>query len=173
MNRSTATTTYRPRAASGFTLVELTIVVLMIAILAAMVIPKLSNGTDQSRSGATAAIVKSVQTMIQYAENSPDNFTGTIPATIDPNWFADKKLPINPWDEGYAGARVNNDASATASQTHPTFKTIAANGVFWYNPSNGRFRALIPDQGSDEANIALYNAVNSTNIVGMDQSTGG
>lgn len=161
------------RTAPGFTLVELTIVVLMLSILAAMVIPKISSGTDESRTSATAATVKSVNTMIQFEINDPDNVNGDIPATIDPDWFANKQLPVNPWDEGFSGPRVEVDATAGADQTHPVFKTFRGNGVFWYNPSNGRFRALIPDQGDADVNLELYNAVNSAAITGWDQTTGG
>lgn len=163
----------RPRHASGFTLVELTIVVLMLAILAALVIPKFSDGADESRTSATATTVKSVATMIQYHTNSPDNPTGDIPTNVDPDWFANNQLPTNPFQEDYAGPRILNDAAAAATQTHPTFKTIGANGVFWYNPSNGRFRALIPDQGSEAANLKLYNDVNASTLSAWDQTTGG
>lgn len=161
-------------ARPGFTLVELTIVILILSILAAIVIPKISAGADESRTSATASTVKNVQTMIQFATNNPQtNPTGDIPATIDPAWFADNSIPVNPWDETYAGARVNVDATATADQTHPASKAIGSNGVFWYNPSNGRFRALIPDQGNAADNMKLYNAVNSTGITAWDQITGG
>ncbi|MEM1446094.1 MAG: prepilin-type N-terminal cleavage/methylation domain-containing protein [Planctomycetota bacterium] len=160
------------RATPGFSLVELTIVVLILSILAAMVIPKISSGTDESRTSATAATVKSVNTMIQYEINDPDN-GGAIPATVDPGWFANNQLPVHPWDESYSGTRVEIDATATAQQTHPTFKTFRGTGVFWYNPRNGRFRALIPDQGDANANLDLYNAVNASAITAWDQTTGG
>lgn len=162
-----------PRSAAGFTLVELTIVVLMLSILAAMVLPKISGGTDLSRTNATATTVRTVNSMIQYAITNPENTTGDIPATIDPDWFADKKIPVHPWDESYSGPRVEVDATAGADQTHPVFKTFRGTGVFWYNPNNGRFRALIPDQGDTAANLELYNAANGAAITAWDQIVGG
>ncbi|MEM8782234.1 MAG: type II secretion system protein [Planctomycetota bacterium] len=158
---------------AAFTLVELTIVVLMLSILAAMVIPKISSGTDESRIAATATIVKNVNTMVQFATSDPSNPSGDLPATIDPDWFVDNQLPVHPWAEDYGGPRVQADATANAQQTHPIFKTFRGTGVFWYNPTNGRFRALIPDQGSEAANLELYNAVNSATITAWDQTSGG
>jgi hypothetical protein len=68
---------------------------------------------------------------------------------------------------------VHHDSTALPNQTQPTFKTFRGTGVYWYNPKNGSFRALIPDQGDTDANLRLYNAVNSSALTTWDQTTGG
>ena len=160
----------RPQTrARAFTLVELTIVVLMISILAALVVPKISAGSDESRAAATATTVNAVQTKV-FEYNA---INGSFPATIDKNWFADKSLPSNPWDLGYSGTSVQYDTAASASDTHPAFKFFRNNGVFWYNPKNGRFRALVPAQTTLEETLVIYNKSNGVTLGDINATTGG
>ncbi len=158
-----------PPPRRGFTLVELTIVILMLSILAAMVIPKITQGSDESRAAAAATTVQSVQAKIMevFAQ------TGEYPATIDPDWFAHNELPANPWDLSYTGARVWYDSSATGAQTHPLFKHFRGTGVYWYNPNNGRFRALVPTQATDAETLDVYNNSNGAGATDLTQITGG
>ena len=161
----------RPRRAAGFTLVEMTIVVLILAILAAVVIPKITAGADESRTAACATTVKSVEAKVQERLAQ----TGTLPAALDADWFADKTLPINPWDMDYTAAATTIwvDSTATETQTHPALKHIRNLGTFWYNPKNGRFRALVPTQSNDTETLQLYNECNAAAAGTIGATVGG
>lgn len=154
---------------AGFTLVELTIVIMILSILAAIVVPKVSQGSDQSRAAVAATTANAVQTKI-FEHNA---INGAFPAVIDPTWFVDKSLPVNPWDPAYAGSPIIYDNSAAATDTHPVFKFFRGNGVFWYNPKNGRFRALVPPQATLSATLEVYNQSNGVALNDLNATTGG
>jgi prepilin-type N-terminal cleavage/methylation domain-containing protein len=59
------TTTWKYRAHAGFTLIELLIVVIILAILAAIVIPQFANSTGDAREGALDANLSTVRSAIE------------------------------------------------------------------------------------------------------------
>ncbi|MEM8739016.1 MAG: prepilin-type N-terminal cleavage/methylation domain-containing protein [Planctomycetota bacterium] len=151
----------------AFTLVEILIVVVILGILASIVIPQFSNATSQSKASATASVVRTVQAKIFESFAT----TGAYPETIDNDWFVEGSVPINPLAATQRSPVMLYDTAATAEVTHPATKTVAATGAFWYNPTNGTIRALVPDTGTDAEKLELYNTANATSVASLTATT--
>jgi prepilin-type N-terminal cleavage/methylation domain-containing protein len=151
----------------GFTLVELMIVVVILAILAALVLPRFASADLDARAAAASANARNIQVKIE--EYSSQN--GAWPATPDPNWFKSGTLPKNPFAPEHEGDMVRLEVGANAAFTHPTVKFHATTGVYWYNPANGRFRALVDRQSTNALTLALYNQTNNCTLTSMVQTT--
>lgn len=147
-------------APQGFTLVEILIVVIILGILAALVVPKYSAASNDSKATALASTCRNVQQkVIEY-----HSMHGTFPAAIDPQWFAGKALPKNPFDPLYVDP-IEYDTTSETHIKHPRFKVISAsNKPFWYNVSNGTFRARVKQQSATSASLKLYNKANGSNV---------
>ncbi len=153
-----------PVGRRAFTLVEILIVVVILGILAAIVIPQFTQAAERSKTTVTASVVRTVQTKVF------ENFAvrGEYPATIEDAWFVEGATPSNPLANGQRDPLVLYDTAASEAMTHPASKTVSAAGSFWYNPTNGTIRALVPSQRSVEETLALYNRANSTALVELD-----
>jgi general secretion pathway protein G len=106
----------RQRRQTGFTLIELLLVMVIIAILAAIVIPKMTGRAEQARITAAKADISSIKTAInefeidngryptseeglqalvtQPSDLAGDGKTGQWHQTLD-------KLPVDPWGHPY------------------------------------------------------------------------
>jgi len=98
----------------GFTLVELMVVVVILGILAALVVPVLSEQIHRARDGRTLADMKTIHNALQlyFADENryPVHTTGTTPNTIiTPNRLSDYGLDVIPKDAW------GNDFSYTAT----------------------------------------------------------
>ena len=99
----------------GFTLIELMIVVIIIAALAAMVVPRLSGRTEQSRVAVADADIKAnIATALKLYELDNGNFPTTEqglnallskpasnPAPLNWNGPYLEKKPSDPWKNPY------------------------------------------------------------------------
>ncbi|GMU22957.1 MAG: hypothetical protein AMXMBFR13_30410 [Phycisphaerae bacterium] len=137
--------------------------VVVLGILAAIVVPQYTDASQDARRASVAGIVRSVRNKLdeQFARAS------AWPATIDPAWFASQQVPAHPENQfGVPSVQIES----TAGKTHPTDKVLKAGvgGAFWYNPTNGAFRARVADQGSDARTLDAYNFVNQA----VESSTG-
>lgn len=92
-------------------------------------------------------------------------------STIDPAWFGNDP-PVNvlvpsnrPWLEV-----ASEDEQ---SFTDPAIRQSVDRNTpaFWYNPATGRVRARVGPMVSDEAAIERYNAVNSTSVAVLFDTT--
>ncbi|HNQ21489.1 MAG TPA: type II secretion system protein [Phycisphaerae bacterium] len=148
----------------AFTLVEILIVVVILAILAAAVIPQFTEASDDSREAATGIIVRSIQRQIsaQYAK------AGAFPAAVLATWFEGNTLPSNPYFPDQAEAKLFEVVSS--DDLHPADKTDNTSGVFWYNSKKGIIRARVTAGTDDAATIARYNAVNASRITTLKQT---
>lgn len=100
---------------SGFTLIEIMLVVIIIGALAAMVIPRLTGRSDQAKvTAAKADIEAHLATALKLYELDSGNFPTTsqgldallvkpTSSPIPPNWngpYIEKK-PLDPWGRPY------------------------------------------------------------------------
>ena len=99
------------RGASGFTLIELLLVMMIIAILAAVVVPKFTGKTQDAKIKAAMADVSTIKTQLSVFEidngsyptseqglqalvTNPGNLTTWTHAYLD-------KMPMDPWQHPY------------------------------------------------------------------------
>ena len=149
-----------PRRLSAFTLIELLIVAVLIALFAAITVPELAGSDDEARAATAFQAVRAIARQIEQ-HREPD---GTWPGNIEPAWFRGYKLPVNPLHPDHnRDIRADVDGSNNADKWHPSDKTTTK-FPFWYNPRNGAFRVRVPVQDSDAATLALYNLANNTEV---------
>jgi general secretion pathway protein G len=97
---------------SGFTLIELLLVMVIIAILAAVVVPKFTGRTQQARVAAAKADISNLKLALQTFETDNDRFPTSEeglqalvekPAAELPGWKHSyiEKTPIDPWGHPY------------------------------------------------------------------------
>jgi general secretion pathway protein G len=111
MNNSRNSLRKRRAKSSGFTLIEVMVVVLILAILAAVVAPKLLSKPEEARIAKAKTDIQSIETSLDLYRL--DNFqypsTGegieallTRPADASNNWKQYlKRLPTDPWGNAY------------------------------------------------------------------------
>ncbi len=151
--------TQRPMPAPGFTLVELLIVAVLLAIFAAAVVPNLTNHDDDARAAAAFNVVRSIGRQIDRNRDSDGNF----PARVEVVWFQGYKLPANPLHPDHHNTIQSDNDQTGSGKWHPIDKTTT-NHPFWYNPANGAIRIRVPRQATDAETLALYNRANGTSV---------
>jgi type IV pilus assembly protein PilA len=105
---------------SGFTLVELLVVMLILGILAAIAIPSFFNQRDKARDADAKTLARTAQTAIEtYATDHQGKYTGATPTaliTIEPT--------LNNADGGDGSG--NGDALTVPSATDDAYKVTVA-----------------------------------------------
>lgn len=130
---------------SGFTLVELLIVVIILGILAAVVIPQFA---DASNDAKYAALVEDLRIIRGQLEHYKLEHMGSYPSPL--GQFANKLTQkTNP--DGTTGGtptlgpyldRIPDNPFTTGSQTNQvTSSPPDPAKAWWYNPTTGEFRA--------------------------------
>lgn len=122
---------------TGFTMIEVMLVVIIIAVLAAMVVPNLSGRSEQARiSAASADIEANLTAALDLYEIDSGRYPTTeqglkallVKPTATPapnNWngpyLKKKKIPQDPWgnDYIYAAPGTHNDDSFDLSSVGP------------------------------------------------------
>ena len=101
----------RVRSRRGFTLIELLLVLVILAVLAAVVVPKFTNRSEQARKSAAKTDIANLETVLDAFEvdagRFPSNEEGLGALVQQPNsvksWHGPylKKPPIDPWGHPY------------------------------------------------------------------------
>jgi general secretion pathway protein G len=101
------------RAAAGFTLIELMVVLVIIGVLAALIVPNIMNRTDDARATAARTDVNNIMQALKMYKldnlrfpTAEQGLQALIqkPATnpVPPNWKGYlEKLPNDPWGRPY------------------------------------------------------------------------
>lgn len=94
----------------GFTLIEIMVVVMILAILAAVVLPNIMNRPEKARLSAAKAEIKTIETQMEaYRMDNfkyPTTDEGIKALTTKPsgakNWSGYlKRYPLDPWGNAY------------------------------------------------------------------------
>jgi general secretion pathway protein G len=101
----------RRRLARGFTLIELLLVMVILAVLAAIVVPKFTNRTDDARITAAKADIANFETALDAFEVDTGHYPNAdegIGALVNQpsnatNWKGPylKRVPNDPWGHPY------------------------------------------------------------------------
>lgn len=149
----------RPKVVSGFTLVEILVVVVILSVMVTIVVPMFSESNKDTKEIAAITLVKGIVEQIDVYHVTH----GSWPPNIQREWFRSYKLPVNPWAPDHDKS-INSDLDGLSIvKWHPIYKTIAI-FPFWYNPSNGAFRIRVPEQSTADETLALYNLVNQSSV---------
>ena len=158
----------RPPRDAGFTLVELLIVVIILAILSAVALPTFGNQRVEAVGSTLKSNVMQVVMVLEHQKQKTSD--GTYPSTIEPSWFVAGKLPHHP-DEMAGVPPV--EIVAVPGLLHPANKLMQPGvaGAYWYNATTGAFRARVKSLGDDAETTAFYDLVNGVSTAAAASSS--
>jgi general secretion pathway protein G len=107
------------RKSRAFTLIELMVVILILAILAALIIPKVVGRTDEAKRAKAASDIKTLEGALDAYKLDNDKYPtseqGLNALRRDPgdakNWkpYIQKDIPTDPWQNEYFYESDGND----------------------------------------------------------------
>ena len=163
----------------GLALRNAIIVMAVLAGPAGIMVSQLCAMADLVRPAAMAGGVRQIRQAIEYhaAVGDAPLSVGGYPATIDPAWFRDGRLPGHTWTDGPLIVEV---IEGSPDQVYPPKKTFEAAGGAgrqsgpepnaWYNVTNGAFCVLVPRQGREARILKRFNLANHADAVRLDQT---
>jgi len=166
-----------PRRA-GFTLIELIAVVVVLAVIAGVALPRFFDHGDEARIASARQARGAIATAItnyKMQDAMINGGEGQWPPDLDEILESQQGYEeFNPWRA--PGQAVYDIDHGGPDKWHIRYKTIELGvasgwGAIWYNPDNGAVRFRVPDQGSDAATLALYNRVNTTSVTSLSQTS--
>jgi prepilin-type N-terminal cleavage/methylation domain-containing protein len=121
------------KAQKGFTLVEMTVVIAIIAVLAALSLPAVTGLTTTSRGTSKIGDLKEVeQAMTRYESDNPGDFTGSTPTVdvtdADQNGTITILVPIT--GVVTTGTTPTTDVTCAGTNTPDAIATCFGNIVF-------------------------------------------
>ena len=97
----------------GFTLIEMLVVILILAILAALIVPRVVGHTSDAKRAKAASDIATVSSLLQEYHLDTDSYPTTeeglnalrvAPAGVN-NWrgpYTTKDIPVDPWGNEYS-----------------------------------------------------------------------
>jgi len=117
------------KAKSGFTLVEILIVVVILGILAAIVIPQFTDASTEAKEASLKSNLRSIRSQIQLYNIKENGYPATVAAMVTDGYL--ERIPDNPFTE------TNTvDTTGTAGDGGGAWEYAAATGGFWADDSN-------------------------------------
>ncbi len=153
----------RYRNASGFTLVEILIVVVILGILAAIVIPQFTSASEAAKG---SSVVSQLQTVRSQLELYNVQHNGTYP-TVAQLWGNMTSMTnaagtvvtsggVGPYLQQAPGNALEGGSTTVVNSTSGT----AAAGVGWfYNPTTGSIKAVCSSAKATELSLDTTNDV--------------
>ncbi|MFA5042511.1 MAG: type II secretion system major pseudopilin GspG [Kiritimatiellia bacterium] len=101
---------------SGFTLIEIMLVVVIIGILAAVVVPKFTGRTKEAKNSAAKSSIASIGLALDLYETDNGNFPASLQALLtkgsEQNWrgpyLKKAEIPLDPWGHEFVYAIKDN-----------------------------------------------------------------
>lgn len=136
----------------GFTLIELIAVIVVLAILAGVALPKYFDYSAEARESATKGTLGGVRAAIaNFYANQAVNGTPRYPTYSEFNTLGEvmqEPIPENPYN---GDSRVRDADGAWVTGNPPTQPVVTTNGEGWaYDATNGKFWANTTTAGVDE-----------------------
>ena len=108
---------------SGFTLIEVILVVVIIGILAGIAIPRMGGKTEKAKIAAGRSTVQALGMAIQEYEMMNGEYPGSLDALLDESkggpFMEKKSIPLDPWGNPFAyavpGARNTHSFDLSSS----------------------------------------------------------
>ncbi|MCB9848953.1 MAG: type II secretion system protein [Phycisphaeraceae bacterium] len=173
---TTRTPTIRRRRA--FTLIELVAVMVVLAILGAVALPKYFDISDNARSSAARGACGNLKTAIEnWRMNDAvvNGGSGSYPPTLDEVLETqDGNKLLNPyWDPRIPVYNIDHGGAAKMFMINKTIEVAVQNnwGSIWYNPDNGRVAFRVAEQATDQETLDLFNYVNECSVSSLSQTT--
>ena len=100
----------RNRNRLAFTLIELVVVILILAILAALIVPRIVGRTDDAARSKAASDIATLRAQVQLYKTDVGDFPESLldlrtrPSEGADGWrgpYLDKELPTDPWGNEY------------------------------------------------------------------------
>ena len=132
---------------TGFTLVEILIVVIILGILAAIVIPQFTNASQDARESALLSQLQTLRSQIelyklQHKDKLPDLVTNWNPMTTktDIDGGTTGALDYGPYMQSAPTNPVNTLSNVTNGDSAALGATVDCGFIFDYNAGNGTGR---------------------------------
>ena len=150
----------RKTNASGLTLIELMIVVSILAILAAITLPRFSNATDNAKSGSVATQINTIKkSLLLYKTDHNDTYPTTAQLITNQWQVLTNTTDIN---GNIAGSDFGPYFTKPPLNPFTSSSTVAADnsGGWQYNPATGTIQAVVPQDVIDQASALNLDTAN-------------